>query len=333
MSREFLDEYFSAEYIRSSHAVRKPARQFGPKAIAFIRQCIAKRYGKNRERIPADGPQSVDECLNQFLADRGPSMMKKMDKLNMNTDPKVNEDAAFRSYVRACVNGWFQNINKATEYAKTQGAIRKHLERDHRFTYAFGADGKGISVENIEKPTKHKPKSEARRWGVVGGEKDPSEVPLLELKMLSFDYPIDIDPKVYFDTSRQRKPNYGKNGQMSDMLYAILKAAHGTLDLNTLTNIVQYRLAEENSIFLLHDLLHDEEDSESPQIAASGLSVEDIVMEDPQQLSRNEQFLWLAEQINNNPRSKRTLIRQHQDIIDMLNTTHNLDALRREMAK
>lgn len=283
-TRYYLDEYFGS-------SSSKGENEFGPRALECVRTRIRIGWKKYAPTLPAGAPSSPDECMNEFWVKRYKSLHQMMDA------PSMRNDATFESKVAIAVNGWFLNLFKETASGKMRDVVRNRLGRaKDRFTN--------------DNPQKY--------WGLVGGPSTPSTAIERELRPVVSRYPIDINRKALNDSDRKRMPPYGKPGQMENLLEGTIEAAQGTLPLNTLFRLVEYRLP------IMKDpetaRLVDNENNPI-DIAAVPTTAEDIAIETMRDQTRKEQIMYILAAFGEHENDRtwvRQFLRTHSTIRERL---------------
>ncbi|WP_164521101.1 hypothetical protein [Bifidobacterium samirii] len=174
---------------------------------------------------------TAEDCANQFYTDRVASMAKEMD------GPGMTDDLAFEKYVSKCIVYWFLSRHERTDEGKIRDTVRKRLERDERFVRRNG------------------------RWGLVDGPVEASTARESILKAVASQYPIDMDAD-NGRRERRRAQNYGRTGQLENLLAGVLQAAEGTLELSTLTRAAAHRITAMRTVLAKNETdwsLDDEE--------------------------------------------------------------------------
>ncbi|MBT1182021.1 hypothetical protein JS531_08710 [Bifidobacterium sp. CP2] len=283
-TRYYIDEYFG----ETRH---KPKRQFGPKAIGFIAARIQAGYNKYGPTLPEGAPTSPDDCMNAFWEKKAAYLHKKMHTSGMRSDQ------SFESCVTKTINGWFLNLYAETVSGRMREVVRGRLSKaKDRFTN--------------DNPQHY--------WGLVEGPDTPSAAREMDLHKVVSQYPIDIDLERLMDPNRKRNVNYGATGQMENLLAGVLETADGTLPLDMLFHLVQYRLP-----MLAETTLVDitDEDGNPMDIADDATSAEDIVIEAMTDDARERQIryiLSLLEEHEHDRQWVRRYISKHLEVRRML---------------
>lgn len=292
-----------------------PKRHLGRLALLLIDRQVRLRYEQFKSTLPTTAPDSATDCVNQFWKDRKPAIERAL------AGKAGESDQAFEGYIKTSVNGWFCNLYSQTDEGKARDAIRKRLARDARFTNNFD------SAETAGKDTNGSLIGKRNRWGLVGGPVTPSTVPERTLESVTYRYPIDINVKALQDEKRQRTPNYGKTGQLENMLEGVLEAAKGTLTLSSLFNLAQYRLTVMQQVSVQSLTTSD---GSTIDLAAPIRSVEEQVISsldgdfpDEKTMDRQDRLLKLAEKIekaslDGNLQKIRRYFKQHPKELDEL---------------
>lgn len=317
MSREYLDEFLNGRKRGGRFRDSGQGRKFGIKMVELIDRCVAQLYTKFKDSIPADGPQEADECAAQFYVDCHATLERRMD------DPSSQDDAAVEKYVYMLAKGWFLHQFAKTDDGKARDAIRKRMDRDARFTNKFaGAAGSACNKKSGKSraaTSSTKKMDKVSRWGLVGGPITPSIATESELKAVASQYPIDMDPDDGRD--RQRAQNYGRKGQLEDMLAGVLESAQGTLELTVLFHIAQYQLAAMQSA-AIDSLDKTIPGTDKPRdFASNDVPVEDQALVDSQDWTRDQISRYILERIQGHEldhKWARAYIRQHDEIRDLL---------------
>ena len=263
-TRRYYDEFFG-EYDYGSDGLtpyHKRQREFGCLAWFMINRTVEKLFAKYQPTLPDGNLLSPEECADEFFAD------KRIALENAMRNPKTQNDAAFEGYVTSTANGWFLNRYAQTSSGKMRDMVKSRLNKaKDRFTN----------------------KTPNHYWGLVGGPDTPSTASERELRPVVSQYPIDINHKALTDSDRKRMPPYGKKGQMENLLEGVLDAADGTLPLDTLFHLVQYRLpalARDKTVSLTAD-------EDNPiDLPSSAPSAEDAALE---QIEGDEDNQWVED--------------------------------------
>ncbi|KAB8287104.1 hypothetical protein DSM100688_1879 [Bifidobacterium ramosum] len=302
MSRKYLDEFFGEIRVRSTKEVRKPRLRFGNLAAAFIMQCVAKKFKQYQSTLPDNAPQTAQDCANQFFKDRLVSLTNAM------RGPKMADDVAFERYIRSSVNGWFLNLYRATEEGRERDALRNRMKRDKkkRFVNMGG-----------------------NRWGLtddIDSIHIASSVPEQELYTVADSCPLDFNAKALLDESRKRMPNYGKTGQMENLLEAVLKEARGTLELSVLRRIVVHRIS------MLEKTLVQSIDAggEPIDLPVDDQSVEEQALSQYSDIPDDDAKRIVEEMKRRGSEWTRDYIRQHPGVAEMLTSRLENDPHDRE---
>lgn len=300
------------EFVAECHCYAgiSPKNHLGPLALKLINKQVHLRFKQFKPTLPPTAPDSADGCVNQFWIDR-----KEVIEIALQ-GKQGKSDQIFEAYIKTSVDGWFHNRYSQTDEGKARDAVRKRLDRDKRFTNNFDSDD-AATTDGTSKNLKGK----RNRWGLVGGPTTPSTVPERTLESIVYRYPIDIDVKAFQDEARQRKPSYGKTGQLEDMFEGVLKAAKGTLTLASLFALAQRRLAVMQQVSI-QSLTTD--DGGTIDIAAPTASVEDQVFSrldkdssDEEDMDRQERILKLLKKLEkvslNGDQQRRRYFKQHPE--------------------
>lgn len=213
---EVLDEFRRAyvrRTVKGTVTVLKAKRTFGHVAYQHIARCMAIKYAQCGASLREEfGFSSSDECVGPFWESKTASLGRAIE------DGKITDDRSFDRYVNTAIGSWVNSLFERTERGRKRDVIRSRMSRDpqHRF----------VNVGD-------------NRWGLMGGNDQPSTVSESKLGFVALNYPVDIDYRQVMDPDRKRDPDYGRKGQLENLLEGVLQAADGTLSLTALLRIAQ----------------------------------------------------------------------------------------------
>ena len=214
MSRKYLDEFLAERSTAREHRILKPSHQFGDEAGKFIVQVVREQYSRHANTLRHGISNDPQACANQFFEDRYSSLVTLMYGFE---DPEDSDDE-FESRIRFLVGRWFRTIDLSPEFSKVRETLRHRMSRDklRRFTKV-----------NVG-------------WALVDGPKEPTTVMEIQLKIIARQYPLEVNLSKANSPDSQRMVNYGKRGQLEELLFHVIEAADGAVSLSMLARIVLF---------------------------------------------------------------------------------------------
>ena len=310
-STKFINEFRQESRDIHSGRIIKPENEFGKMDLALIGECIEVQYGKYRKKMPNVVPDSVDECVDQFFAERS-HLLKKV----MRNYQQTKTDRDFINYLNKNVKSWYLSLYGRTPEGKLEDAIRTRLARTR----------KNATESN---PSPFVPAGESR-WGLTewvrAGAKASdlpwSEARDAELFQVADRYPFDMDTAALLKNAN-RSPNLGKTGQLETMLYGVLKAARGSLSLGTMRRVLEHRVPALTAARIesmdARPASGDGYDDIPREYVAGGMSLEDQVLDSIDNPNRTENINDMTDLLMGmSPSRRKRYIEQHPGIFDML---------------